>query len=133
MLELLTKKQQLRSEDMTKYRLSFVGALLLAGIVLLSCTNSAQNASSGTQKPPATPNAVVTEAPKQQVAVPKNLVPAPTVEAGVNGPRIAFVNQEIDYGDITFDDVVQASFEFKNVGNQPLTISNAQVQVVQGC
>ncbi len=71
--------------------------------------------------------------PPAPVAQPKRSVPAPPVTATGNGPRIAFAVEEIDYGDVQFGDVVQASFEFKNVGNEPLIISNSQVETVEGC
>lgn len=68
-----------------------------------------------------------------RLAEPKVITPAPTVVASGNGPRIAFANEEIDFGNVPFDDVVRAAFEFKNVGNEPLKILKAQVEVVDGC
>ncbi len=151
---LFRNKLQVRAAQTIRVRLLFVGALMVAGTVLLSCSGPVQNANGGTQAtangvsasaanptpaagaksvPSATPNAAGNGVPKQQLAKPKNIIPAPTVAAGASGPRIAFANDQIDYGDITFDDVVQANFDFRNVGDKPLIISTAQVQVVQGC
>ncbi|MCL5263745.1 MAG: DUF1573 domain-containing protein [Chloroflexi bacterium] len=83
---------------------------------------------------PATPTPAANSVPKaQKVADPKKIVPAPTVVAVGKGPRIAFTNEEIDFGDVSFNDVVQAPFEFKNIGDEPLTISKVQVEVGEGC
>lgn len=135
-------------------RLLLAGVLLVVGAVLLSCSGSAANANSvakaspaSNQTPSPTPNSVAGKSspsvaptvaakagPKlERIAEPKKIIPAPTVVAAGKGPRIAFVNQEVDFGNVQFGDVVQYAFEFKNVGNEPLIISKAQVDVVEGC
>lgn len=124
--------------------------MLVVGAILLSCSSSATNVNAGAQKAP-TKNAASTPgprsavagqssaqgapnaAPKPRLAEPKRIVPAPAVVADGKGPRIAFVNEEIDFGNVLFGDVIQAPFEFKNVGNEPLTISKTQIEVIEGC
>lgn len=67
------------------------------------------------------------------MAEPKIITPTQNALAPVKGARMAFVNQEVDFGDVSFGDVVRYAFEFKNVGSEPLKISKALVQVVEGC
>jgi hypothetical protein len=50
------------------------------------------------------------------------------------GPRLAVDREEIDFGSVRFDKMVQARFRLKNVGDQPLQIATApRVEVVEGC
>ncbi len=52
-------------------------------------------------------------------------------QAKVNGPQIQFEEQKYDFGAIRTGDVVDHTFKFKNVGTQPLVISN--IGVTCGC
>lgn len=154
---LLPNGRSLRSKSLQTNRslLLLVGVVLLAGIVLLSWRGSTGNENHSAQaslaKPPvpsASPTPVATgragavtpangapnAVPKQQrLAEPKSIIPAPPVVTMTKGPRIAFTNEEIDFGNVEFGDVVRVAFEFKNVGSEPLTISGAQVEAVEGC
>ena len=138
-----------------KSLLLLLGLVLLAGLVLWACRSSAASTNQSAQAPPTRnaappgtstpgpggkpgaatpPNSATGGAPKElRLAEPKAISPAPTVAASGNGPRIAFANEEIDFGNVAFGDVVRAAFEFKNVGNEPLKILKAQVEVVEGC
>ena len=50
------------------------------------------------------------------------------------GPRLAVDREEIDFGLVRFDKMVQARFRLQNVGGQPLQIAaNPPVEVVEGC
>ncbi|MCA8831029.1 DUF1573 domain-containing protein [Hymenobacter pini] len=49
----------------------------------------------------------------------------------VAGPQIQFEEMKYDFGTIRTGDVVEHTFKFKNVGTQPLIISNIQVSC--GC
>ena len=50
------------------------------------------------------------------------------------GPRLAVDRQEIDFGSVRFEKMVQARFRLRNVGDQPLRIAaNPRVEVVEGC
>ena len=50
------------------------------------------------------------------------------------GPRLAVDREEIDFGPVRFDKMVQARFRVKNVGDLPLQIATApRVEVVEGC
>lgn len=59
--------------------------------------------------------------------------PAPKVDAYTGGPRLAFENQSIDFGEVPYQKDVKASFQVKNVGDQKLTVKKTDVKVVQGC
>jgi len=52
-------------------------------------------------------------------------------EEPADGPKIEFSEVSFDFGDITQGDVVEHVFEFKNVGTQPLILSN--VRTTCGC
>lgn len=59
--------------------------------------------------------------------------PAPKVDAYMGGPRLAFDNQSVDFGQVPFQKEVKATFQVRNVGDQKLTIGKADVKVAQGC
>ncbi|GAB2792382.1 hypothetical protein HNQ93_003593 [Hymenobacter luteus] len=52
-------------------------------------------------------------------------------QAKVAGPQIQFEEMKYDFGSIRTGDVVEHTFKFKNVGTQPLVISNIGVSC--GC
>lgn len=54
-----------------------------------------------------------------------------TTQAKANGPQIQFEEMKYDFGSIKTGDVVEHTFKFKNVGTQPLIISNIGVSC--GC
>ena len=130
-------------------------AALVVGVVLVSCSGSAGSANNGTKasptgsaapspvptspavakpNPAAAQNAPANASPKQQrFAEAKKVIPAAPVVAGAKGPRIAFANEEIDFGNLEFEDIVRVAFQFKNVGDEPLKITKASVEVVEGC
>jgi hypothetical protein len=56
---------------------------------------------------------------------------ATVFEMPENGPKIQFVESSFDFGDIEQGDVVEHTFAFENIGNQPLVISN--VMTTCGC
>jgi hypothetical protein len=56
---------------------------------------------------------------------------ASVFEEPVNGSKIKFAEVSFDFGDIEQGDVVEHTFTFENVGNQPLIISN--VMTTCGC
>ena len=56
---------------------------------------------------------------------------AAVFEMPENGPKIQFVESSFDFGDIEQGDVVEHTFAFENIGNQPLVISN--VMTTCGC
>lgn len=53
------------------------------------------------------------------------------IDGNADGPRIAFVEDTKDFGDITQGDKVSHTFEFENTGNEPLILSN--VLTTCGC
>lgn len=56
---------------------------------------------------------------------------APVFEEPTNGAKIKFEESSFDFGDINQGDVVEHTFAFENVGNQPLILSN--VMTTCGC
>ena len=54
-----------------------------------------------------------------------------TAQGKVAGPQIQFEEMKYDFGSIKTGDVVEHTFKFKNVGTQPLIISNIGVSC--GC
>ncbi len=55
--------------------------------------------------------------------------------SGSSGPRLAVDRERIDLGRVVYDKSVRAVFTIKNVGDQPLQISERQITVklVEGC
>jgi hypothetical protein len=50
------------------------------------------------------------------------------------GPRLAVDTELIDFGPVRFDQMVQARFLLRNVGDQPLRLdANPPVKAVEGC
>lgn len=50
------------------------------------------------------------------------------------GPRLSVAQEEIDEGDIKFNETVRTAFLLKNVGDQPLYIKGEPVvELVEGC
>ncbi len=49
------------------------------------------------------------------------------------GPRLAFDQNVVDYGNVAFGQEVSATFQMKNVGDRPLTIKNVDLKTVEGC
>jgi len=58
---------------------------------------------------------------------------APAVPKHSGGPRLAFDNRSIDYGNVEFSQQVKASFQITNVGDQRLAIRKVDVKAVEGC
>jgi hypothetical protein len=59
------------------------------------------------------------------------LANAPRYEGG---PRLVLDRQEIDFGQVRFDKLVQARFRLKNVGDRTLQIATSpRVEAVEGC
>lgn len=49
-------------------------------------------------------------------------------------PSLKIEQEVLDYGDVKFNEPVEAVFNLKNVGDQPLNITQIpQVQILQGC
>jgi hypothetical protein len=61
--------------------------------------------------------------------------PNPSFVPVVTGaPRLAVVEDTLDYGDVQFEKKVNAAFRIQNVGDQPLVLEqNPQVELVEGC
>ena len=59
--------------------------------------------------------------------------PAAPAVGTSSGPRLAFDQRSLDFGDVQFKQQVDASFTAKNVGDRPLTISKVDVKTVEGC
>ncbi len=49
------------------------------------------------------------------------------------GPRISFDVDSVDLGKVDIDIPINYAFQFKNVGNAPLTIWDAWAKVLEGC
>ena len=52
-------------------------------------------------------------------------------EEPMTGPKISFMEKSFDFGEITQGEKVEHVFEFENVGNEPLIISD--VRTTCGC
>ena len=52
-------------------------------------------------------------------------------EAPMTGAKISFTEKSYNFGDITQGDKVEYTFEFENVGNEPLILSD--VRTTCGC
>lgn len=50
-----------------------------------------------------------------------------------DGPRISFDVDSVDLGKVDIDIPINYAFQFKNVGNAPLTIWDAWAKVLEGC
>ena len=48
-------------------------------------------------------------------------------------PRIYFYEDSVDVGKVAPGDSVEYTFHFKNVGDAPLIIEDAQTRVLEGC
>jgi hypothetical protein len=59
--------------------------------------------------------------------------PAPTVTKYSGGSRLAVDSRVIDYGNVSFNQEVKATFKVTNVGDQKLAIRKVDVKIVQGC
>jgi hypothetical protein len=60
----------------------------------------------------------------------------PTGEAAQyrGGPRLAVDKELIDFGAVRYNQFVEARFQLKNVGDQPLQLpASPPVEVVEGC
>ena len=65
---------------------------------------------------------------------PTATAPGTAPSAGQAGPRIAFDETVYDFGKVPFNQKVEHTFTFRNVGNQPLVVvERPDVEVVQGC
>lgn len=117
----------------SRMRLLFIAVMVVAGAILLSCGGLTGNVNGQANTSPSKSPVPSPGATPPRVAEPKIITPAPTVVASGKGPRIAFTNKEIDFGDVQFEDVVRATFDFRNVGNEPLKILKTRVDVVEGC
>lgn len=53
-----------------------------------------------------------------------SIYPVNVIAQEDNAPSFQFVESKHDFGDVIQGDVVEHYFEFSNVGNQPLVISN---------
>ncbi|MFQ5855040.1 MAG: hypothetical protein ACE5LU_05275 [Anaerolineae bacterium] len=50
------------------------------------------------------------------------------------GPRLVFVQEVADYGDVPIEEMVTHYFEFSNQGDQPLFIDGEpEVETIAGC
>ncbi len=56
----------------------------------------------------------------------------PTADT-TDGPRISFDVDSVDLGKVDIDIPINYAFQFKNVGNAPLTIWDAWAKVLEGC
>ena len=56
---------------------------------------------------------------------------AQEVEEPMTGPKISFAEKSFDFGEITQGEKVEHVFEFENVGNEPLILSD--VRTTCGC
>ena len=52
-------------------------------------------------------------------------------EEPINGPKIVFLEEKYEFGDIIQGDVIEHVFEFKNSGNAPLILQD--VKTTCGC
>ena len=52
-------------------------------------------------------------------------------EEPINGPKIVFLEDKYEFGDIILGDVIELIFEFKNSGNAPLILQD--VKTTCGC
>ncbi len=61
--------------------------------------------------------------------------PGATPTPGMTGdePRIYFYEDSADVGKVAPGDSVEYTFHFKNVGDAPLIIEDAQTRVLEGC
>jgi hypothetical protein len=51
----------------------------------------------------------------------------------VSGPSLYFPVTDIDFGHVPLGPTVSYSFKYVNVGDAPVTIEGADVQVLEGC
>ena len=60
--------------------------------------------------------------------------PAPYTPEVTGGPSLRADKEALDFGDVKLGKTVTASFELKNIGDQPLSFSNAPyVELIEGC
>lgn len=59
--------------------------------------------------------------------------PAPKVGSYQGGPRLALDNKSLDFGNVSYNQEVKATFNLKNVGDQPLRIEKVDVKTLEGC
>jgi hypothetical protein len=107
---------------------SAVGGVLaiIAAVILLTRGGDEKDLGTSTIDPSVRP----TVSP-----VPQSLVefdPSFTPEVA-GAPRVEIPQANVDHGNVRLGDTIQTVFNVRNVGDQPLTISSAQVEVVEGC
>tara|TARA_Y100000589_G_scaffold313132_1_gene334152 strand:- start:242 stop:727 length:486 start_codon:yes stop_codon:yes gene_type:complete len=88
--------------------------LLLTFILLYGCGNNATDKIKNDKEK------------KSTEKVEKTTSPDLVFNDGDNGPKIEFDMEVWEFGEINEGDVVDTVFTFKNVGNEPLIISNAK-------
>jgi hypothetical protein len=59
--------------------------------------------------------------------------PAPKVDSYQGGPRLALDNKSLDFGNVAYNQEVKATFNLKNVGDQPLRIEKVDIKTLEGC
>ena len=58
---------------------------------------------------------------------------SPQPGSPASGPSLYFPVTDIDFGHVPLDTPVSYSFKYVNMGDAPLTIEGADVQVLEGC
>ncbi len=120
----------------------------ILGLLLTACSGTTANiAPTQNPSPPATSTAAIqktvpqsstpsipgTPIPQATKAVPRSVVNAAPVQPQSNGPRLQAKIESVDYGDVPNGDIVDQTFEFTNVGNQPLVMDKISIKAVEGC
>ena len=59
--------------------------------------------------------------------------PAPTAAPYKGGARLDFDKRAIDFGTVQYDKLLTATFQLRNVGDQPLVLKNVSLKLVEGC
>ncbi|HLT08956.1 MAG TPA: DUF1573 domain-containing protein [Cyclobacteriaceae bacterium] len=107
--------------------LNVLPAYLLAGVLLLAGCN---NQSNDKDERIDALEQKIAQMEQGQVNVPSNAQSVSAVDPSTVG-QFEFANTEFDFGTITEGKVVEHEFEFTNVGQAPLVISNVQASC--GC
>lgn len=59
--------------------------------------------------------------------------PSQQVGKYAGGARLAFDQKAFDFGNVPFGREVKATFQLKNVGDQPLVLNKVDVETREGC
>ena len=56
-----------------------------------------------------------------------------TIETYTGGPRLVADRAEVHYGDVDYNEPVEAVYRIKNIGDEVVTIDEPDIKTLEGC